>query len=97
MTWYRVGLVAGLFLFILALVPVMAQHGADIVIIVISGVLLISVSIFGFGISFSDPEYMNKLMIISVIVFVSGLLIYFTVHTDGLFFVSLLELDFVDI
>jgi hypothetical protein len=84
MKWHWFALLAGLGLYVLVLVPGFLPHTLDSVAVILAGVTLASVAVFGFGSTHVDRRLAILIVGVSLIILTAGIVLAWRGH-DKLF------------
>lgn len=88
MKWHWVTLLAGLGLYILVLVPGLLPHTLDSVVVILAGVTIASISVFGFGSTHVDGRLAILMVGTSLAILVAGILLARQGHNNLLLLLS---------
>ncbi|MDP1716008.1 MAG: hypothetical protein Q8L41_14810 [Anaerolineales bacterium] len=75
MKWHWVLLLAGLVLYVLALVPGILPHTIDIPVAMLAGVTIATVAVFGFDSTQVDRRLAGLIVVISLVLLVAGIVL----------------------
>ena len=73
MKWHWVMLAVGLGLYGFVLVPGFLPHAIDIIVILLSGVTIASVAVFGFDTTQVDRSFASLMFVVSLMIFAAGI------------------------
>ena len=88
MKWHWITLLAGFGLYMLVLIPSIPQHPADVAVIILSGISMISVAVFGFDTTHVDRRLAILMIILSLVMLVAGIVL---AHQGDIYILLLLS------
>lgn len=88
MKWHWFGLIAGVLLYILALIPGLPPHRADVLFMILSGMLVASISILGFDTPHPSRKLGLMLVAIGALLFLGSALMAAFEHPYVLFIIA---------
>ena len=89
MKWHWLVLVAGFGLYMLVLIPGILPHSVDVAVIMLSGIGMVSVAIFGFDTTHVDRNLAILMIILSLLMLVVGIVLARQDHGNILFLLSI--------
>lgn len=88
MKWHWFSLLAGLGLYILVFIPGLLPHTLDSVAVILAGVILASVAVFGFDSAHVDRRLASLMVGVSLIILSAGILLARQGHNKLLWLLS---------
>lgn len=95
MKWHWFGLVAGALLYILALIPGFSPHRADVLFMILSGMLIASISVLGFDTPYQYKRLGRFLVVIGCLLFLGSALMSIFQHPYILFVMAVPSIGLV--
>lgn len=88
MKWHWFALLAGLGLYLLVLVPGLLPHTLDSVTVILAGVTIASIAVFGFGSTHVDRRLAILMVAVSLIILTAGIVLAREGHNNLLWLLS---------